>query len=109
MNERLLLHYQLEELAGNGNVYFQPPENVKLSYPCIVYNIDGIVNYHANNEKYRRIMDYHVVLITKDPEDALIHRILDDLDYSSFENHFVVDNLHHYVFSIKRNHFDNSM
>lgn len=107
MNDRLQLHYELVELIGNGKAYYQPSENIKLSYPCIVYTLDNATNYHADNLSYRRINNYSVTLITKNPEDPIIDRIQDELDYVSFERHFVSDNLHHYLFNIKRNHFDN--
>lgn len=107
MNDRLQLHYELVDLIGNNKVYYQPSENVKLSYPCIVYTLDGSVNYHADNKHYRRVNDYSVTLITKNPEDPLIDQMQDELDYISFGRHFVADNLHHYQFNVKRNHFDN--
>jgi len=37
MAQRLEFHQKLVEALGSRNVYFQPPESVQLTYPCIVY------------------------------------------------------------------------
>lgn len=37
MNRRYELQAVLEGILGSGNVYFQPPENLKMRYDCIVY------------------------------------------------------------------------
>ena len=37
MASRLNLHNSLIEALGTKSVYFQPPESVKLVYPCIIY------------------------------------------------------------------------
>ena len=38
MASRLNLQDKLEEVLGSKQVYFQPPESLKLKYPCIVYS-----------------------------------------------------------------------
>lgn len=42
MANRLNLHEEFATLLGSNNVYFQPPESVKLNYPCIKYSRVGI-------------------------------------------------------------------
>ena len=37
MADRKALQADLEQLIGSRNVYYQPPENVKMNYPAIVY------------------------------------------------------------------------
>ena len=49
MASRLDLQTFLEELLKSKNVYFQPPESVKMKYPAIVYALDDIENVHADN------------------------------------------------------------
>ena len=44
MASRLDLQTFLEELLESKNVYFQPPESVKMKYPAIVYALDDIEN-----------------------------------------------------------------
>ena len=49
MDRRLKLQTLLESIKGVSKVYFQPPETVKMSYPCIVYLLDADKGLHANN------------------------------------------------------------
>ena len=49
MASRLDLQTFLEEILESRNVYFQPPESVKMKYPAIVYALDDIENVHADN------------------------------------------------------------
>ena len=37
MGTRLELQSKLEEILGSRQVYYQPPETVKMEYPAIVY------------------------------------------------------------------------
>jgi hypothetical protein len=39
MGHRLQLQTLLEETAEH--VYFQPPPNIQMQYPCIIYGRDG--------------------------------------------------------------------
>ena len=52
MRDRIGLHEILCETLGSKNVYFQPPESVKMNYPAIVYSRSDIENDHANNQVY---------------------------------------------------------
>ena len=47
MNRRYELQAVLEGILGSGNVYFQPPENLKMRYDCIVYERSEIETVHA--------------------------------------------------------------
>ena len=49
MNRRLELHELLCETLGSRQVYFQPPVNVSMRYPAIVYSRDDIRNNFADN------------------------------------------------------------
>ena len=53
----------LEELLKSKNVYFQPPESVKMKYPAIVYALDDIENVHADNGVYSSHRHYSVTVI----------------------------------------------
>jgi len=98
-NSRLALHKILVELLGNNNVYFQPPTNTQLKYPCIVYSLSAIPEKTADNKKYIRYYKYTVTLILSSPDNCIVDRIM-DLPYSSFDNHFSTQGLNHYVFTI---------
>ena len=99
MANRLLFHEELVKILGSRNVYFQPPENVKLKYPAIVYSIDNIGTWHADNDPYHHQTRYQVIFIDYDPESDAIDALL-SFRMSRFDRHYVSDNLNHYVFTI---------
>jgi len=81
------------------HVYFQPPENFRMEYPCIRYERNGSLNDHADNELYRHAKRYQVTVIDRDPDTELAD-VVEALKYSSFERFFPSDDLNHYVFSV---------
>lgn len=99
MARRLELHELLCEALGSQNVYFQPPEDLKIKYPAIVYFRDDIEKDHANNNSYRRLMSWQVTVIDRDPDSEVVDRV-SQLPMCSFERHFASDNLNHDVFII---------
>ena len=54
MDSRPNLQTKLEQILGSRNVYFQPPESIKLNYPAIVYKRSNIQNTFADNEVYKQ-------------------------------------------------------
>lgn len=94
---RLLLHDILSIITEH--VYFQPPPNIEMQYPCVIYAIDGAFVGRADNELYRHANKYQVTVIDRDPDTDLKHKI-EILPYTAFERFFVADNLNHYVFSL---------
>lgn len=96
MNRREELQAKLEELMGNRHVYYQPPENLKMEYPCIRYTRNNITSSHADNINYVNKTSYEIVVIDKYPDNAVIEKIL-ELPLSSFDRHYSSDNLNHDV------------
>lgn len=96
---RLTLHEILCEVLGSRNVYFQPPENLKMSYPAIVYSRDDLEDTSANNSAYIRKTGYMVTLIDRDPDNGALD-LLRGLPYCRFDRHYTSDNLNHDVFTI---------
>lgn len=99
MNRRHELHEMLCDILGSRNVYFQPPENVRLKYPCIVYERSEIRNRNADDEVYRQTFHYLITVIDPDPDSTIVDS-LSILSKIRFNRHFVVDGLNHDVFSI---------
>ena len=81
------------------NVYFQPPETIKMKYPCIVYSLERIEATHANNKPYALNNRYGLTYITRNPDDANRHEIA-MLPMCSFERAYTADNLHHYTYRL---------
>ncbi len=96
---REALQTVLESLLGSRNVYFQPPESIKLDYPCIVYERSGIRADSANNRPYLKRKRYTVTCIDGDPDSEIPDKLL-ELKYCSFDRHFISDNLNHDVFTL---------
>ena len=65
---RLELHELLAELLGSRNVYYQPPESVRMKYPAIKYSRDDIQNTFANNNVYMQQYAYEITVIDEDPD-----------------------------------------
>lgn len=99
MADRLDLQTMLEELLGSRNVYYQPPESIKMSYPAIVYNRSDIRNTYANNSVYSQAYAYTLTVIYYDPDSEIVEKI-SKLPMCSFSRHFTSDNLNHDVFTI---------
>lgn len=96
-DKRIELQNLLENILGSKNVYFQPPESIKLKYPCVVYELSNIYTDIADDIKYRKNKVYTVTVMDKDP-DSMIPDLLIELDYCSFDRFFISSNLNHWVF-----------
>ena len=99
MDRRLLFHEVLCEVLGSRNVYFQPPESVKMCYHAIVYARNGIKPTYANNGVYLSQMEYSVTVIDKDPDSPIVGKVA-LLPTSKFNRHYEKDNLNHDVYTI---------
>lgn len=99
MSSRIELQTKLEELLGSSNVYYQPPENLKMSYPAIVYSLDDIKRTSADDVAYLQTRCYEIIVVDKKPDNVVIDKIL-NLPLCDFNRHYVADNLNHYVFKL---------
>ena len=96
---RLELHELLAELLGSRNVYYQPPESVRMNYPAIKYSRDDIQNTFANNNVYMQQHAYEITVIDEDPDSEIVNKI-SKLPTARFERHFTSDDLNHDVYQI---------
>ena len=99
MASRLNLQTKLEELLGSRNVYYQPPESLKMEYPAIRYSKSRMESRYADDIKYSNLTSYEVIVIDRNPDNGVIQKIL-ELPYSSFERHYVSDNLNHDIINL---------
>lgn len=90
---------KLEELLGSKNVYYQPPESVKMEYPAIKYSVDDIDKKSANDAAYIVTKRYELIVISKRPDNPVIDKLL-QLPMCSFERHYVSNNLNHDVLTL---------
>lgn len=100
MDRRLELQTILENILGSRNVYFQPPSNTKLSYPCIVYTRSYIESKYADNAKYNTRVRYSLTLIGRSPESKQLVEELLKLPYCSYDRFYTADTLNHDTFTL---------
>lgn len=93
------LQAMLETTLGSSEVFFQPPANVSMTYPAIVYSRDRSETQFAGNRPYHRETRYQVTLIARDPDISKFGELA-DLPQCLHVRSFAADNLHHDVFSI---------
>lgn len=99
MTKRLELHEILTRILGSTNVYFQPPENFQMKYPCIVYKRNQLATNHADDKLYKNMFSYQTTVIDPNPDSEIPLRIL-ELPLCRFERHYTADKLNHDVFNI---------
>lgn len=100
MAKRLELQAMFEEILGSRNVYFDPPESVKMKYDAIRYKLSGKDITRANNSAYRITNRYDGVVITTDPDTTIPDEMIRQFSMCSFGTPYTADNLHHYPFTI---------
>jgi hypothetical protein len=104
MDQRLQLQSLLETVIGSrndgkDNVYFQPPETVKLVYPCIIYSRSTENTRFANNKPYNNKIGYTIHVIDANPDSAIPEKIA-LLPMCSFDRSYTKDNLNHNIYRI---------
>lgn len=99
MDRRLELHDELLSIFEN-NVYYQPPESIKLSYPCLLYSLSGGQNTRADNTSYLFTRRYELIYITRDSEHNFIEIMLKHFKHISYDRRYVSDNLYHDTFTL---------
>lgn len=95
---RDLLH-SLRQVVKHDRVYFQPPENLKIEYPAVVFHLSKMEIDRASDVPYKGAKEYSVTLITKDPEPDVIDEIL-KIPYSSLDTTYISDGMNHFVFTV---------
>ena len=97
MAPRLQLHQLLETFTEH--VYFQPPVNVQLHYPCIVYKRDYATTLFADDHPYKFIKRYMVTIIDRDPDSEIPDKVA-EMPMSLFNRFYTADDLNHDVYNV---------
>lgn len=95
---RLELHEKLRDFLGTDHVYFQPPESVRLVYPCIVYERSRGLTRFAGDNPYNFDVGYTVTYISLNPDDPKVDELAMAFPKITYDRHFDSDNLNHDVF-----------
>lgn len=95
-------HEQIQTLLeglGFTKVYEEPPTNIQLEYPCLVWEPDSAVTTHADNIPYFHKRRYSLTMISRGPIPQDLYDKVAGLPTSTFNRFFRAANLHHNVFT----------
>lgn len=96
---RLELHEVLCSILGTRNAYFQPPESMKLHYPCIRYQrSDGKTDF-ADDQPYITRIGYQLIVIDPDPDSEILAKV-QQLPTCTWTRNYIANNLNHDVYNI---------
>lgn len=99
MGSRLDLQNLLESVLGSRNVYYQPPESIRINYPAIIYSRNDIDNTFADDIVYMQNHTYQVIVIDANPDSEIVNK-MSKLPMCRYDRHYTSDNLNHDVFII---------
>lgn len=89
----------LESILGSRNVYFQPPPNIQMAYPCIIYKRSYIKTMHADNLPYNNRRQYELIVVDRNP-DSTINDEIQKLPSCSHQTFYAAEDLNHDVYEI---------
>lgn len=81
------------------HVYFQPPTNTKLSYPCIIFKRKIKETVPADDIPYLRNQKYEILVIEKN-YDIPIAEEVSSLPMCRHTGSYESENLYHNVYSL---------
>ena len=99
MASRLELQSTLESILGSKNVYYQPPESTKMSYPAIRYSKTNIEINRANDSNYISKICYEIIVMDTKPDNPALDKLL-NLPYCTYNRYYKADGLNHDVFTL---------
>ena len=83
MERRYKLNEALQKVLGSKNVYFQPSENVKIQYDCIIRYI---------NHDF-----YELIAITRNPDSHIVDDLEQAFEYCEHQRSYITNGLYHHV------------
>lgn len=94
-----LLSSIMEECGEEPHLYFQPPESVKLEYPCMIYRLRTMTSRKADDKPYYKTIGFDITYVTRSPNSSVPSRMLSE-QYMNFDRYYTSENLHHYAYTI---------
>lgn len=99
-DKRMELDLVLREVLGSDNVYFQPPENTKIDYPCVIYARNYANARYADNNTYSFKYRYQITYIDREPDSDFPERLIQRLPMCVYDRPYTADNLNHEVLNV---------
>lgn len=94
-----ILQQKLQKTCSN--VYFEPPESVKLKYPCILYYADAPFRNHGNNTTYITRHKFNVTIKDRSALSTLPDRFEEVFGGDcNLDRHFVDGDLHQWSYTL---------
>ena len=83
-------------------VFFQPGDNISLTYPCIVYHRKYSESNTANNFNYANNVAYDVQLISRggSEHENILRTILETFMNSRHDNEYETEGLQHSLVTV---------
>lgn len=94
------LQSMLEEFLGSANVYWQPPESIKLKYPAIVYDLYRVNQRFGSDRQHIDYPGWSITIIDLNQDVDWVQKMLEAFRYCSLERVYIADNLAHYAFIV---------
>jgi hypothetical protein len=98
MGSRLDLHNELLQFCST--VYFQPPSNIQMEYPCIVYTKTGKNRHFADDVIYLSQQGYKITVISGDPDNEIADNIENHFQNCVVNQYYIYDSLNHASLSL---------
>lgn len=94
-DKRLELHDLLIALLGSQHVYFQPPDNLKMEYPCILYYKSRPRLLKADDRNYLIRQGYTVTVVDYDPDSQIPYDLVENLKFTTIDSTYRSNGLNH--------------
>lgn len=94
MKTRDEIQSMLEEILGSKNVYFQPPTNTSIKYPCIVYKFVRFNVTPADNKPYLVTGRWDIHHMYKNPKNDLKEKFVFEVPFCSFDRRIVTEGVY---------------
>lgn len=85
---------------GEDHCYFEPPADIELRYPCIIYNHSNGIDDFADNISYKTSKRYTVTIIDENPDSKIPDQLKNALSYCTSDRNFAIDGLSHFVYTL---------
>ncbi len=89
----------IEDGVTKYKTYFQPPETVRLQYPCIIYQVKTGDTEYADNDPYRFTKQYEIIVIDPNPDSVIPYHVA-MLRTSRMDRAYTSNNLNHWTFNL---------
>lgn len=100
MGTTLDLQNKLKELLGSEHVYFQPPKNIRMEYPCFIVQRSKANHEFADNKVYRFTKCYSITYVSTDTDSDMVETVVNSFSMCIYDRPFISDNLNHDVFTL---------